>query len=274
MNASIVVVTYNSSSTIIETLDSIYNQTYNNIELVVTDDYSSDNTNEVVANWIKEHAKRFVNVKHIRNEKNIGVTGNCNIGIKAAQGDYIQLIAGDDLLVSKAIEVKMKYADIYRFEYAACKTAPFGEDETVVSKVKKGCEEGYELLKSDTEKQRRAILKNNIMAGPSGGFFSKKFIEEFGGFDENYPMIEDYPFIYHYLMSGRSIFFIDEELTRYRVANHSLCISSKSPMWISLKKFYKKEIRWMAIKQFRLDVIIYFNLRFIHNDLQALMRRK
>ena len=54
---SILVISYNSSKFIIDTLESIKKQSYNNIELIVSDDYSTDNTIELVTNWLKLNKK-------------------------------------------------------------------------------------------------------------------------------------------------------------------------------------------------------------------------
>lgn len=66
---SVSIITYNSSSTILETLDSIYSQSYQNIELIVSDDCSTDNTVEICKKWIDEHKDRFVRVELLTVEK-------------------------------------------------------------------------------------------------------------------------------------------------------------------------------------------------------------
>lgn len=62
---SIVVTTYNSSKYVLETLESVKAQTYKNIELIISDDYSLDNTVEICKKWITENSDRFVNTKII-----------------------------------------------------------------------------------------------------------------------------------------------------------------------------------------------------------------
>ena len=59
---TVVVVAYNSSSFIIEALDSVYNQTWRKIELIVTDDCSNDNTVELCHSWMDIHKSRFVRI--------------------------------------------------------------------------------------------------------------------------------------------------------------------------------------------------------------------
>ena len=70
---SVPVITYNSSKTVLETLDSIYNQTYQNLELIVSDDCSTDNTVGICREWIEAHKKRFVRTELLTVEKNTGV---------------------------------------------------------------------------------------------------------------------------------------------------------------------------------------------------------
>ena len=67
---SIIVITYNSAKYVLETLESARYQTYQNIELIVSDDCSVDNTVEICNNWIKKNSNRFARVELITVNKN------------------------------------------------------------------------------------------------------------------------------------------------------------------------------------------------------------
>jgi len=73
---SIIVITYNSSEYVIETLESAKAQTYQNIELIVSDDCSTDETLEICRDWMKKNQDRFVRSELITTEKNTGISGN------------------------------------------------------------------------------------------------------------------------------------------------------------------------------------------------------
>lgn len=106
---SIIVITYNSAKYVLETLESARAQTYQNIELIISDDGSQDNTVEMCKDWLSENNKCFVSTELLTVEKNTGVPANCNRGIKAAQGEWIKFIAGDDILLSTCVEDNVKY---------------------------------------------------------------------------------------------------------------------------------------------------------------------
>lgn len=106
---SVVVITYKSANTILETLESFKQQTYKNIELIVSDDCSPDNTVEVVEEWIKNNSSYFVTVQLLKNSQNIGPSGNLNRGIKAATGEWIKSLAGDDTVTPDAIAKYVEY---------------------------------------------------------------------------------------------------------------------------------------------------------------------
>ena len=95
---SIVVVTYNSSEFVLETLESAKIQTYKNIELIVTDDCSKDNTLEIVKDWVDKNKDSFIHTLVLEATVNTGISGNCNRGCNASKGEYIKTIAGDDTL--------------------------------------------------------------------------------------------------------------------------------------------------------------------------------
>ena len=100
---SVVVITYNSAKTVLKTLDSIAAQTYKNIELIISDDCSKDETVKVCKDWLKENSEIFVRTEIVTVEKNTGVSINLRRGIAVSKGDWIKGIAGDDLLVKEAI---------------------------------------------------------------------------------------------------------------------------------------------------------------------------
>ncbi len=100
---SVVVITYNSAKYVIETLESVKDQTYKNIELVVADDASTDDTLTLVKQWVDANKGRFSGYKVVESEINTGIAPNLNRGIMAATGAYIKPIAGDDLLLNNCI---------------------------------------------------------------------------------------------------------------------------------------------------------------------------
>ncbi len=96
---SVVLVTYNSAQYVIETLESIKAQTWQQIELIVSDDCSTDKTAELCSNWIDCNKGRFSKTKMITVLQNSGIPANCNRGLRAAQGEWVKIISGDDILI-------------------------------------------------------------------------------------------------------------------------------------------------------------------------------
>ena len=96
---SIIIPTYNNEKYISECLDSILKQTYNDFEIIIINDYSNDNT----VNIINEYIKKDDRIKLINNSKNLGV-GECRIiGFNESKGEYIWYIDGDDYIVGDTL---------------------------------------------------------------------------------------------------------------------------------------------------------------------------
>ncbi|MBQ8165691.1 MAG: glycosyltransferase family 2 protein [Lachnospiraceae bacterium] len=236
---SVVVITYNSQDTVIETLKSVFGQTYERLELVVSDDCSKDNTLRIVSKWVKLHKDRFENVRIVVGKKNHGVVKNCNIGINQAKGQYVQVLSGDDILHKDAISKKYKYAEDNGKDIVFSKVEVFGENKRLVQRMEKFCQKGYCISKRGWEAQNKNIAIDNFVAGPSGSFYKKKYFMDFGGYDIRFPMVEDYPFYYKYIKNGNEIIFMDDMLIKYRVSGTSLCTSTNSAKFDrSMAKFF------------------------------------
>jgi glycosyltransferase involved in cell wall biosynthesis len=97
--------TYNAGKFIARTLESILGQSYQNIQIVISDDCSLDNTVDVVRDYIK----KFPDKIHLSvNQKNLGVTTNCNLSLSMCNGKYIALFAGDDVMYPDKIEKQIE----------------------------------------------------------------------------------------------------------------------------------------------------------------------
>src|SRR6185312_4924818 len=88
---------YNNARYVIETLESIKSQTYPNVELIVTDDCSTDKSVVgLITEWLKSYNHPYQFIIH---DKNKGAPAACNEVIRRAKGKYISLIATDDILM-------------------------------------------------------------------------------------------------------------------------------------------------------------------------------
>ena len=98
---SIIIPTYNQSQYLEEAMESVLNQTYQNIEIIIVDDGSTDNTSEVV--------KSFDNKIIYIPQKNKGASSARNAGIKKAQGQYVAFLDSDDMWIKNKLEKQIKF---------------------------------------------------------------------------------------------------------------------------------------------------------------------
>lgn len=105
---SILVPSYNHEQYVLDCLNSIKNLTYPRLELLVSDDCSRDSTFRLAEEWAAAHADRFERVAVVRQENNLGVVGNVQYLFDSAHGEYLALIASDDMFMESAIERRVK----------------------------------------------------------------------------------------------------------------------------------------------------------------------
>ncbi|PLY05629.1 MAG: hypothetical protein C0625_12415 [Arcobacter sp.] len=98
---SVAMCTYNGGKYLVEQLESIVNQTYNNIEIIICDDGSKDNTIEI----IKEYCDKYDFIQLFENEINLGFVKNFEKSISLCKGDYIALADQDDIWKKNKLEV-------------------------------------------------------------------------------------------------------------------------------------------------------------------------
>lgn len=112
---SVIIPSYNRGYIIKRSLESILNQTYKNIEVLVIDDNSNDNTYEVV-NSIKDSRIRYIKL----NENN-GACYARNYGVRLAKGEYIAFQDSDDIWYENKLEKQLEYLDKNKLDIVSCK---------------------------------------------------------------------------------------------------------------------------------------------------------
>lgn len=101
---SIVCLCFNHARFLAEALDSVLNQTYKNLEILVVDDCSSDNSRSI----IEDYVRRFPQIKYLPNEKNLGNCAAFNRAYRLSKGKYLIDFATDDVLVPNRVEEQVK----------------------------------------------------------------------------------------------------------------------------------------------------------------------
>lgn len=101
---SILIISYNQEDLIRETVESCLRQTYENLQIVVSDDGSKDGTQAILRQLRQANPER---IKLILNSSNSGITANCNIGLTACDGELVALMGGDDVLLPKKVEFQV-----------------------------------------------------------------------------------------------------------------------------------------------------------------------
>ncbi|HHX8484685.1 TPA: glycosyltransferase family 2 protein [Vibrio diabolicus] len=102
---SIIMPSYNSEGTILESIQSVLSQTYKNWELIIVDDRSTDNTWQV----IQTYADKYDNIRVYQNKENLGAGASRNFAIKKAKGRFIAFLDSDDLWMENKLEEQIPF---------------------------------------------------------------------------------------------------------------------------------------------------------------------
>ena len=233
---SVAVITYNSSKTVVETLDSIFNQTYPKLELIVSDDCSTDNTVEICRKWIEAHKERFVRTELLTVENNKGVSGNMNRAEANCRGEWVKGIAGDDVLLPECVEVYIQYVvDHPEAVYVFSRVKIFGGDE---DRRKKWNEFFiYEFFGWDLDKQYDFLTLERNCIPAASSFYNRKSVELLGvEYDERIPLLEDWPRWISLIKRKVRFHFIDKTLVMYRMSDSAL--STRETQSIAYERSY------------------------------------
>jgi len=178
---SVIIPTYNRAHLIGRAIQSVLNQTYQDFEVIVVDDGSTDNTEEV----IKEFQRKDERIKYIKHEKNKGGSAARNTGIKAARGKYIAFQDSDDEWLPEKLEKQMQV-----FENAPAEVGVVYTGFWRIKGNKKTCIPSSNI-KGKRGDIHKILLRRNFIALPTV-VVKKTYFRKAGMFDERLPRLQDW----------------------------------------------------------------------------------
>lgn len=174
MLVSVIITTYNRSQLLCRAIESVLAQTYKNIEIIVVDDCSSDDTSKVVKS---AYANK---VRYIRNKSNMGLAASRNIGIRITAGNLISFLDDDDQLLPEKIQ-----RQVTQFE-----------NNESAGVIYCGSIRKYKNIEiENTAKFKGNIFENTLRACPNAVhtlLIKKRCLERTGGFDTQFKAFEDW----------------------------------------------------------------------------------
>ena len=175
---SVVLPTYNGAATLADAVRSILNQTFQDMELIVVDDASSQDINAVL-----EEFKGDEKLRYIRNDSNIGLAASINAGVAAAKGRYIARMDDDDFSVSIRLETQLEFLDAHTdVDVVGGGIALYDRDLNYIRD---------HMFPSEHEEIVRFLCRgNNPLAHPSV-MFRREFFDRAGGYNASLRRVED-----------------------------------------------------------------------------------
>lgn len=220
---SVAVITYNSATTVLETLDSIVSQTYGpeNIELIISDDGSKDNTVMMIGNWLALHGNKFHFVSFFSNKNNSGVSKNCNIAWKAATSEWIKTIAGDDILLSNCLEDNIDFVYSHgdvSVLFSTMQSFEVNDEGIKTNRSLMPSKDDSNIFSCSAREQYKYLQRRDIAGAPSA-FINRAILNKIGFADERFRMIEDHPLWFKITSSGFKLHFMNKTTVCYRLGN-------------------------------------------------------
>lgn len=207
---SVLVPVYNGEHHLAECLDSILAQDFTDVEILLSDDGSTDRSLDI----IKDFAARYSRIRWWKNPRNVGLTENSNVCLKEARGQYIKFVHQDDKLLSPSAIQKMVTALDENPGVSLVGSRPHltGTDSrpTFFSR-QSGCFNGRRMIVTCLEHN------NNLIGQPTLTLFRRH--QALRGFDAQFTGLMDYEMWCHLLEQGDYL-YLAEPLATWRVHKH------------------------------------------------------
>ena len=170
---SVIMSVYNNEDTVKSAIESILNQSYKNIELIITDDSSTDTSLSIISNYLDKK-----NVKLIENRENIGLTKSLNAMIKVSAGKFIARQDADDISLDKRIEVQVGHINKFNLDFISSRAINLQTNKYIPNT-------SFNLPYKFLIKYKNPFIHGTLM-------IKKDVLMKLGNYDERFKYAQDY----------------------------------------------------------------------------------
>lgn len=235
---SIAVATYNGEKYIEKQINSLLNLDYKNIEIIVSDDYSTDNTYKILRKYGNK-------INLIKNEGKRGLNSNFANAIKKCKGEYIALCDQDDIWEKNKLNILLEHIDDFDLVHGGVSIID-QNDEYHKNKI---MHDVYEIDKTRFYKFTDYV-KENLLLGCTC-LISKKFLDKYIDIPED-TLYHDWWIVLNAIKNGRGIVYVDEEIIKYRQHKNNTAFKTfNSEEWNDKKVAFNS----MLLKTLKLNKI-------------------
>lgn len=288
---SICIPTYNGEQFIVEAMESAITQTYSNLEIVVSDDASNDNTLQLIKQF-REKSKISINIFH--HQPN-GIGANWNNCIKQSKGEYIKFLFQDDILYPTCIEEMVRVLEHdYRIGLVASKREFMVETSYVNEEINKWIQGFGDLqaalklpLKNGMRILDKKLFKSDLfleapknkVGEPSAVLFNKNVVKKTGYFREDLNQNLDYEFYYRILKKYK-IAILEKELVKFRLHQQQATNVNKGnddSDYVKYDEIIYYQYFWYLNRKKQLELLKRYNpivkLYFKYNSISKVYRK-
>ena len=191
---SVCIPSYNYQAYISEAITSVLSQTYKNIELIIIDDCSSDNTEEVVNKYLGTDKR----LRFYKNKQNVGMVANWNLCLQNASGKYVKILCADDVLEHDCIEKCVKFfLDNPTVSVVSSARLLIDKDSIPVGAL--AFSDKYEIMPG-TSVIKKCFFEGNLIGEPTAVLFRKRDADR--GFNQKNRHLIDLEMWFHLLEKG------------------------------------------------------------------------
>lgn len=225
---SIIIPTYNRAHLIRETIESVFNQSYRPVELLIIDNGGSDDTKKVVDSFRETTAGLFVNYVYLEKK---GGNAARNTGIELAKGEYLQFFDSDDIMLPGYISIRMNVLTTsQKLDFCGCNWKYFGSG-------------GKPALPASNVNGHAHSLYNHLYHHllPTPSFLLKKqSIEKIGRWDEKVIRLQDIDYFSRLFYKGLNGCWLDDVLIDIRQHDHNISANNSVEVFQSSTYVYQK----------------------------------
>jgi|TARA_B110000495_G_C23029007_1_gene612210 glycosyltransferase involved in cell wall biosynthesis len=199
---SVILSVYNGEETIGKAINSILNQTYKELEILIVDDNSTDNTHEILLDYEKKNE----NIRIFKNPTNIGLTKSLNVIIPKSKGGILFRQDADDISLESRLQEQLELIYIKNLDFCTTRAKIKGTSQKIPGI-------SHYLSKKILIKNKNPFIHGTLA-------IKKNVIEEIGLYDENFYYAQDYKLFKDLLLKGYKYKVINKELYELNMHNN------------------------------------------------------